>query len=247
MLAFDAGSGIRRLGMALPDTTKRVEPVAHAPPHGPHRRAGLLRRALSPGSRRAHLGSGVDDARPVGAPRALSLAPVVPGPDARPRLHAHAARRSARYVRARRLRRTQRARLAPGPNGRLSRRARARHRHVPDGSRTGPRRHQLSRAGRMDVGLRPRARRRRVDPRRAVRRRRIPRSAGLGPQFDHPGAGVRRTRRGAPPRHVPPRSCPRRRDARPHVRGARRAAHPFALTVAVEGLEIPLPVPALAP
>ena len=29
--------------------------------------------------------------------------------------------------------------------------------------------------------------------------------------------------------------------------GARRAAHPFALTVAVEGLEIPLPVPALVP
>ena len=29
--------------------------------------------------------------------------------------------------------------------------------------------------------------------------------------------------------------------------GARRTAHPFALTVAVEGLEIPLPVPALAP
>ena len=160
VLVLDAGSGIRRLGDGAARTRrKRVDLSAHAPPHGPHRRArASSTRSIAP-DLDVHIWGPASTTLDLSARLSrYSVAPVVPGPHARPRLPAHAARRSARYVRcsATSSSAARSSRIRDRRSGYRDR-ARARHRHVPDGSRTRARRRQLSRAGRVDVGLRPRA------------------------------------------------------------------------------------------
>ena len=101
VLVLDGGSGIRRLGASLPPETTTRRCPALASPHGSHRRSRVLRRALPRRPRGAHLGTGVDDARPLGPPLPLPVAAALPGAHARSRLPAHAARRAARHVRSR--------------------------------------------------------------------------------------------------------------------------------------------------
>ena len=81
------------------------------------------------------------------------------------------------------------------------------------------------RAG-MDLGLRPRPRRRPADPRLPVHRRRVPGPRRLG-ALGHVGhAHVRRTGRGEAPDALPPRPAAHRRDARRPLGPPRASAGP---------------------
>ena len=179
-----------------------------------------------------------------GPPLPLPVAAAVPGAPARPRLPAHAARRAARDVRvpATSSSAARSSRIPGRPSGyRIEHDARCR--HLPDRSRARARRRDVPRLGRVDVGLRSRARRRRADPRRAVRRRRVPRCGRAG-------ATVRSrtpwpSRELAEVRHLVTFHHDPAHDDETLDRmyaATRRAGHPFAFTVAAEGLEIALPV-----
>ena len=127
VLVLDAGTGIRRLGDQLPPDLDADRHPADPSAHGPHPGPGLLRAALSPGRRGAHLGPGQrhDVARGPAVP--LSLAAAVSGASARPAEH-HLPRGAAAAVRDRPVPDRDRAGLSPEPHRRLPHRGAGRHR-----------------------------------------------------------------------------------------------------------------------
>ena len=89
--------------------------------------------------------------------------------------------------------------------------------------RAGARRRPREARGRVDLGLRPRRGRLAADPRRPVRRRRVPQPPRLGPLLALARAQLRPPHRRRPHGALPPRSAAHRRPARPAGRGSARA------------------------
>ena len=117
MLVLDAGTGHPPPGG---DDSRIRAPRRHpadAPAHGSHPGTGLLRAAVPPRCRGAHLGPGQRHAAVAGAPHALSVAAAVSGEPLRTAVQAHLPRRPLRGDRHRRIPRLFRAGVPPRPHG----------------------------------------------------------------------------------------------------------------------------------
>ena len=224
LLALDAGTGIRNLGLSL---RRGADPAPH-PPHPPaprpHPGPRLLRPRLPPPDRDRDLGPvlarglAARPDRPLhlgaalpgrGARAALRrLLPPLPGdrvgdrPGADPRRLGHPPRADPRLPDRRRR---HLARLHPRPRAR----ARRRPRHPRRG---------------LDLGLRAGPRRLAADPRRPVLRRRVPRPRRLGPLRPLPRALLRQAQRRRAHAPLPPRPAAQRRAPRPARRRSRASA-----------------------
>ncbi len=79
LLALDAGSGIRSLGLALPDEPSPAAHPAHPPAPRPHPGARLLRARLPAPDRAGDLGAGLPGGLAARPDRPLRLRPALPG------------------------------------------------------------------------------------------------------------------------------------------------------------------------
>ena len=168
------------------------------PPHGPHPRPGVLRRAVPARPRGPHLGPAVGRRSTCGPGsratsrrrcsrsgcatcRAGSCSTTPPG--ARSTCPARLGDRGAR--------------LPSRPDARLPHRRRRRHPGLHPGPRAGAgRRRTSSISAEWTSGFAADGRRRPADPRRAVHRRGVPGPRRLGPQHHQPGDGAGRGGRG---------------------------------------------------
>ena len=99
----------------------------------------------------------------------------------------------------------------PRPDARLPDHRRRHHRRLHARPRAGARRAARRARARVDLGLRPRPRRRPADPRLPVHRRGVPRARRLGALGGHRHAHLRPPGRGPPADALPPRSAALRR------------------------------------
>ena len=180
VLVLDAGTGMRRLGVALRGRSAPGGHPADPPPHGPHPGARLLRSLLRGRPPGAPVGPAVDDAGAPGAAHALPVAPALPRAAARAAVPPRSSRRAPRDIRDRAFRATAALICHPGPTvGYRIDRGR-RDARLPAGSRAGARVRADSRRARLDLRVRPCGRRRRAGSRRAVQRGRVRRPRRLG-------------------------------------------------------------------
>ena len=215
MLALDAGTGIRSLGLALANEPARLHIllthlhldhiqglVFFAPAFRPQTEIVIW----GPASPEASLRDRI--ARYISAP----LSPV----EVRELPCDVSFRHCPRDRVGDRLGADQRRlRLPPRANARLPNRRRRFLARLHPRPRAGAwRRPRLARGG-LDLGLRPRSQRLTADPRRPVRRRRVPRSRRLGPLLTFPRALLRPPCRSGAHAALPPRPDALRRAPRP--------------------------------
>ncbi len=223
LLALDAGTGIRSLGLACGREPTRLH-ILLTHLHLDHIQ-GLVffAPAFRPADRDRDLGAGVPRGLAARPDRALHLGAALAGRGPRAAL--------------RRL-------LPPLPRDRVGDRPGADPRRLGDPSRPHPRlpdrrRRELARLhprpragarrrprhprGGLDLRLRARPRRLAADPRRPVRRRRVPRARRLGALGPLPHALLRQAHRRRAHRPLPPRPAAQRRAPRPARRRSPRA------------------------
>ncbi len=228
MLALDAGTGIRSLGLALADEPTRLHIllthlhldhiqglVFFAPAFRPQTEIVIW----GPASPEASLRDRI--ARYISAP--LSPVEVRELPCDVSFRHCPRERVGDRLgADQRRLRRPPRA------DARLPDRRRRLLARLHPRPRARPRRRPRHARGRLDLRLRPRPRRLVADPRRPVRRRRVPRPRRLGPLVAFARALLRPPRRSRADGALPPRPDALRRASRP-ARQKKRAQRWTAL------------------
>ena len=252
LLALDAGTGIRSLGLALGDEPARLHIllthlhldhiqglVFFAPAFRPQTEIVIW----GPASPEASLRDRI--ARYISAP--LSPVEVRELPCDVSFRHCPDSRVGDRPgADPRRLGRPPRA------DARLPDRRRRLLAHLHPRPRAGARRRPRRARGGLDLRLRARPRHLAADPRRPVRRRRVPRPRRLGPLGAQPRARLRPPHRRRAHRPLPPRPAALRRVPRPARRrsarsaGRRWAATAAAIELGAERAEYELPARATA-
>ena len=201
LLALDAGTGIRSLGLAL---RRRADPAAHPahpPAPRPHPGPRLLRPRLPPPDRDRDLGAGLARGLAARPHRPLHLRPALAGRGARAALRRLLPPLPAGRVGDRPGADPRRLGRPPRADARLPDRRRRLLARLHPRPRARARRRPRRARGGLDLRLRPGPRRLAADPRRPVRRRRVPRPHRLGPLLPLPRALLR------PPRRAPSARC----------------------------------------
>ena len=229
-LILDAGTGIRTLGLDLTGARRIHILLTHL--HLDHIQ-GLM---FFPPCFRAESeitiwGPASPEASLEDRDRPLHLGPAVAGRGPRAALRGRLPRHARERVGARRGDDPRRGGHPPRPDARLPDHRRRHDPRLHPRPRAGARRAaRRPRAG-VDLGLRPRPRRRPADPRLPVHRRRVPRARRLGPLGALRHAHLRPPRRRPAAAALPPRPAALRRVPRRLLRlGARRAGASSAAT-----------------
>ena len=231
LLALDAGSGIRSLGLALSDEPRRLH-ILLTHLHLDHSSASPSSPRLPPPDRDRDLGPGLARGLAARPHRPLHLRPALAGRGAGAALRRLLPQRPRQRVGDRLGADPRRLGLPPRADARLPDRRRRLLAHLHPRPRAGARRRPRPARGRLDLRLRPRPRHLAADPRRPVHavpstpttlagatRRcatRSPSPTAPAPSAPSSSTTTRRT-----PTTSSIASAPRRRSARPRWAGTR--------------------------